>query len=154
MFGLSAGEVPIPAQVAKGSIYQAFGMGGQFAPVNDGAIMLGSPTILPHYSAMVASLQPDAANKMWEWLIDNGFFSPLNNVESLTFPSNSNCNPNGVYWNELKGSWNLALQTLGWGRYLVERAGSVSALWQAATENLFLQKGYSQLAPDEPNLMP
>jgi hypothetical protein len=150
LFGLSAAEVPMPARIPKESIYQAFGMGGQFAPVNDGATLLGSPTAVLHYSAMIASLRPQSALKMWGWLIANGYFSPLNNVESLTFPSGSNCVSTEVLWNQLKGSWNLSLQTLGWGRYLVERDGMIPVLWQATTENLFLDMGYLRLAPNEP----
>jgi hypothetical protein len=49
----------------------------------------------------------------------------------------------------LKGSWNLSLQTLGWGRYLAERDGQASVLWQVVQENPFLQRGYSLLAPNE-----
>jgi hypothetical protein len=149
LFGLSAGEVPVPSQVSKGSIYQAFGMGGQFGGVNDGAALLGSPVAMPHYSGMIASLQPDAAIKMWDWLIANEYFSPLNNVESLSFTPDSDCTARAE-WNHLKGSWNLALQTLGWGRYLVERNGGLPATWQATTSNLFLAQGYRLLTPNEP----
>ena len=49
---------------------------------------------------------------MWDWLIQYGHFSPLNNVESLMFPAGAACDADGVVWNRLKGSWNLALQTL------------------------------------------
>ena len=142
--------MPNPAELPKESIYQAFGMGGQFAPVNDGAALLGKPTVVPHYSAMIAMLNPQAAIKMWDWLIVNGFFSPLNNVESMTVPSISNCNSSSVLWNQLKGSWNLSLQTLGWGRYLAELDGKIPVLWQATSENLFLGMGYLRLDPNEP----
>lgn len=153
LFGLSAAEVPVPARVAKENIYQAFGIGGQFAPVNDGFPTMGSPVIVPHYSAMIASLQPEAAIRMWIWLIDNGYFTPLNNVESLTFPTTSNCSTD-VEWNQLKGSWNLTLQTLGWGRYLAEQDGKIPATWQATQTNQFLNKGYLLLAPGEPRKEP
>jgi len=149
LFGLSAAESPVPARVPKGSIYQAFGVGGQFAPAHDGSDLLGSPAIAPHYSAMIASLHPQDSIKMWEWLIKNGYFTPLNNVESLTFPVVSNCDVTRAEWNQLKGSWNLALQALGWGRYLAERDGYVPALWQATKTNLFLRRGYLLLAPNE-----
>jgi hypothetical protein len=92
---------------------------------------------------------------MWDWLIANGHFSPLNNVESLLFPSGLNCDPTAIEWNQLKGSWNLSLQTLGWGRYLAERSGQVSILWQAAKRNPLLLKGYLLLTPNMPsNAMP
>jgi hypothetical protein len=149
LFGLSAAEVPVPAQVSKDSIYQAFGMGGQFASVNDGSSQLGTPVIVPHYSAMIASLQPQTTVKMWDWLIAEGHFSPLNNVESMTFPIGSNCTPAQLEWNHLKGSWNLLLQTLGWGRYLSEQKAQEYTLWQAVNRNIFLLKGYLVLAPHE-----
>jgi len=108
---------------------------------------LGASVVTPHYSAMIASLRPEAAIQMWDWLITNGYFSPLTNVESLAFQGNQNCDPQFAHWNQLKGSWNLALQTLGWGRYLAEHAGKVPALWQAGMTNPLLQKGYALLAP-------
>ena len=48
-------------------------------------------------------------------------------------------------WNDLKGSWNLALQTLGWGRYLAEQRGQTPILWQTTITNTFLQAGYYRL---------
>jgi hypothetical protein len=154
LFGLSAAEAPVPARLPKENIYQAFGVGGQFAPVNDGTASLGSPAIAPHYSGMIASLRPQNAIKMWDWLIANGYFSPLNNVDSLTFPSDSNCGPTGAEWNQLKGSWNLVLQTLGWGRYLAERNGYVPAVWQASKADPFLAQGYLLLVPNESSSPP
>jgi hypothetical protein len=70
LFGLSAGEVPDPAMVAKAQIYQAFGVGGRFSPANDGSALLGAPVVAPHYSAMIASLYPQEAIAMWSWLIN------------------------------------------------------------------------------------
>lgn len=145
LFGLSAGEVPAPALAPKAQIYQAFGVGGRFSPANDGSALLGAPVAVPHYSAMIASLYPQQAITMWSWLISQGHFSPLNNVESLMFPTGSACSVEGMQWNDLKGSWNLALQTLGWGRYLAEQRGQTPILWQAATANAFLQAGYRLL---------
>jgi hypothetical protein len=147
LFGLSAGEVPSPSAVPQNGIYQAFGVGGAFASVNDGTA-LDSPVVTPHYSAMVASLRPEETIEMWDWLIANGHFSPLNNVESLMFPTGTNCDSTTVTWNQLKGSWNLSLQTLGWGRYLAERDGRTPVLWQAVTTNSLLERGYQILAPD------
>lgn len=149
LFGLSAGEVPSPSTVTPQNIYQAFGVGGRFTAANDGSALLGAPVIVPHYAALAASLRPLQAITMWDWLIRNGYFTPLTNVESLLFPANSSCDPASVSWNDLKGSWNLALQTLGWGRYLAERRGLVPILWQATTANSYLRTGYLLLAPAE-----
>ncbi len=60
---------------------------------------------------------------MWKWLIANGLFTPLNNAESLMFPLGAPCDRSDVVWNQGKLSWNLALQTLAWGRFLAERQG-------------------------------
>ena len=146
-FGLSAAEVPSPSRVSKGNIYQAFGLKGRFTSANDGSALLGVPAIVPHYAALIASLRPQEAITMWDWFIKNGYFTPLNNVESLTFSSPS-CDNSTVMWNQLKGSWNLALQTLGWGRYLAERNGQVPIVWQATTVNSLLRRGHLLLVPD------
>ena len=151
LFGLSAAEVPDPTIVPPGSIYQAFGVGGRDPRANDGSALLGAPVVVPHDAALIASLRPDEAIRMWDWLIQHGHFSPLNNVESLMFPAGAACDSGGVVWNQLKGSWNLSLQTLGWGRYLAERRGQVPVLWQATMANAFLREGYLLLAPGEPN---
>lgn len=149
MFGLSAAEVPVPAAVTPDRIYQAFGTGGRFAAASDGTALSGAPVVVPHYAAMVASLHPQEAVRLWRWLMDHGYFTPLTNVESITFAANANCNDvTSVGWNQLKGSWNLALQTLGWGRYLAERGGLVPIVWRATTANALLQRGYRLLVPD------
>jgi hypothetical protein len=150
LFGLSAGEVPSPASVPQSDIYQAYGVGGVFSQANDGTT-LGASVVMPHYSAMVASLHPAESTRMWDWLIANGHFSPLNNVESLAFPQETNCGSSAVTWNQLKGSWNLSLQTLGWGRYLAERESFVPILWQTLKRNSFLDEGYRLLATDGPS---
>lgn len=148
LFGLSAGEVPNPSAVPPGqSVYQAFGPGGRFAGSNDGAWLLGAPVVVPHYAAMIASLRPAEALTMWTWLINEGPFSPLNNVESVMFPADAPCDPETIQWNQLKGSWNLALQTLGWGNYLVQREGLAPATWLATMQNDFLAEGYGALVP-------
>jgi hypothetical protein len=154
LFGLSAAEVPDPSSVPQGSIYQAFGVGGRFASSNDGSALLGAPVVVPHYAAMIASLRPQEAIEMWDWLIDDGHFSPLNNAESLLFPSSSGCDSAAMVWNQLKGSWNLSLQTLGWGRYVAERDGQVPILWQTTTANPLLSKGYLLLVPNGPSPTP
>jgi hypothetical protein len=147
LFGLSAAEVPGPSLVPPEAIYQAFGVGGRFWPANDGFALYGAGVVVPHYGALIASLRPEEALAMWDWLIDAGYFSPLNNVESLMFGTGSDCDTDELVWNHLKGSWNLSLQTLGWGRYLAERAGQVPVLWNAATASPFLRRGYEILAP-------
>jgi len=114
LFGLSAAEVPDPSQVPPEHIYQAFGIGGRFAAPNDGSALLGAPVLSPHYSALIASLRPQEAVEMWDWLLEHGHLSPLNGVESLMFPAGAPCGSDQAIWNQLKGSWNLSLQALGW----------------------------------------
>jgi hypothetical protein len=147
LFGLSAAEVPDPSLLPQANIYQAFGVGGRFAPANDGSTLLGAPVVVPHYAAMISSLRPEEAIEMWDWLIKYGHFSPLSNIESLMFPVNSDCEPGTLVWNQLKGSWNLSLQTLGWGCYLAELSGQVPILWQATTASPILRRGYKVLVP-------
>ncbi|HSQ26056.1 MAG TPA: hypothetical protein VLM80_02920, partial [Anaerolineales bacterium] len=149
LFGLSAGEVPIPSAVEKEEIYQAFGVGGQSPLALDGSLLLDGPVVVPHYSAMIASLHPGEAINLWAWLTNQGSFSPLNNAESILFASGASCTADNLDWNELKGSWNIALQTLGWGRYLAEQRGQKPILWQAASSNAFLRDGYDLLTPNE-----
>ena len=148
LFGLSAAEAP------HANAYEAFGVGGRFAPANDGTASSGAPVVIPHYAALIASLRPGAAIEMWDWLIDDAYFAPLNNIESLMFPAGSGCDPAAMVWSQLKGSWNLSLQTLGWGRYLAERDGQVPILWQATMANPLLSQGYALLAPSGSALMP
>lgn len=148
LFGLSSAEVP-SAPIGTAGTYQAFGVGGQFTAANDGTQALGMPVVTPHYAAMIASLRPQEALGMWTWLIQSGTFSPLSNIESLGFPAGATCDSSAMVWNTLKGSWNLSLQTLGWGRYLVEQTGQRSALWSAAAASPLVQRGYRLLAPNE-----
>jgi hypothetical protein len=154
LFGLSAAEVADPSLAPQASIYQAFGVGGRFASPNDGTGLLGAPVVVPHYAAMIVSLRPDEAIEMWDWLINGGHFTPLTNVESLMFSADSVCDPTAMVWNQLKGSWNLSLQTLGWGRHLAERDGQVPVLWQATIANPLLRKGHLLLAPSGSTSMP
>jgi hypothetical protein len=154
LFGLSAGEVPDPSKIPQDSIYQAFRTGGRFESEYGESELTGGPVAVPHYSAMIASLRPEEVIKMWDWLIKNGVFTPLNNVESLVFPASSSCDSDSMVWNQLKGSWNLSLQTLGWGRYIAERGGEIPVLWQATIANPLLHKGYHILAPNGESLTP
>jgi uncharacterized repeat protein (TIGR01451 family) len=147
LFGLSAAEVPAPSLVTATQIYTPFGVGGQHVTIaNDSLWTIGVPVAVPHYAPLIASLHPTAAIRMWDWLIDDGPFSPLNNIESHMFPPDSSCDASALQWNQLKGSWNLALQTLGWGRYLAQRAGQEPILWQAMISNTLLKQGYDILA--------
>ena len=151
LFGLSAAEVPDPSIVDVKKIYQDFGIGGRFASPNDGSVLLGAPVVIPSYSAMIASLNSSTAAsaiKVWDWLIKKGLFSPLNNVESLMYKPLTNCSSTALRWNQLKGSRNLALQTLGWGIYLAKKQGQVPNVWLAASKNDFLRKAYLRLVPD------
>jgi hypothetical protein len=58
----------------------------------------------PPSAALIASLRPDEATRMWEWLIQYGHFSPLNNIESMTFLVGAGCDASATAWNHLKGS--------------------------------------------------
>lgn len=149
-FGLSAAEIPNPSTVPiSESVYRAFGVGGETptgapVPANDGQTdpYLLHPVIVPHYAALVASLRPDQARAFWEWLELTGLFTPLNNVESLMFTDEPACTD--MAWNDLKGSWNLSLQTLSWGRFL---AGSNNPLYQALGDHEMLRRGFRMMAP-------
>ncbi|KOR29760.1 hypothetical protein TI04_07830 [Achromatium sp. WMS2] len=144
LIGLSAAEVPDPPIVEPPQVYQAFGVGGRGVPANDGHLLLGTPVVVPHLSAMIASDAPIEAVRTWDWLINNGLITPLNNVESLMFPDDTKCSE--VVYNHLKGSWNLTLQTLGLGLHLAKRNHLVPILYKASQENEFLQNGYKILA--------
>jgi hypothetical protein len=135
LFGLSAAEVPAPWMVPCDKIYQTFGVCGEVL-TNDGRGLMGRPVVVPYYAGLISALRPAEATSMWEWLETEGRFTPLNNVESL-FTSELPCEQ--VTWNALKGSWNLGLQTLGWGRLLVE---DNHPLHKAMWANDFLKRGY------------
>ena len=94
-------------------------------------MQLEAPVVTPHYAAMIAALRPKEASVLWTWLINETPFSPLNNVESLMFMSGSNCKTEGIEWNHLKGSWNLALQTLGLGNYVLHHGIHDIAIFRA-----------------------
>jgi hypothetical protein len=86
---------------------------------------------------MLASISPTQSSTLWDWLESEELFTPLNDVESLMMRDEPTCTQ--ITWNALKGSWNLSLQTLGWGRLL---AGSDHPLYQAAWTNDRLRQGY------------
>jgi len=138
LFGLSAAEVPDLSAVPITQTYQPFGVGGMISP-NDGTELLGYPVIVPHYAAMISSLRPTQAIALWEWIDTAGLFTPLNNVESFGCKDESKSTCEQVVWNGLKGSWNLSLQALGWGRLLT---GDDNPLYQGMWSNHILGKGY------------
>jgi uncharacterized protein YkwD len=142
LFGLSAGEVPDPSSVPITQTYQAFGVGGVISP-NDDIALLGHGAIVPHYAGMVSAISPTQASALWDWLETKALFTPLNNVESLMMTDEPTCTQ--ITWNALKGSWNLSLQTLGWGRLLVDND---HPLYQAMWANDHLQQGYLAMVPN------
>jgi hypothetical protein len=144
LFGLSAGEVPDLSLVTKGNEYVPFGIGGNIPPV-DGTAILGHAVITPHYLGMASSLAPEEVAAAWQWLENEHFISPLNNVESLMFVDESTCTQ--IEWNSLRGSWNLGLQTLGWGSNLTGRSNPLyKAMWQNEILRHAFQKMCSQTA--------
>ncbi|MCA9927486.1 MAG: hypothetical protein KC419_03370, partial [Anaerolineales bacterium] len=99
--------------------------------------LLGVPVIVPHYAGMAAPLRLNDATALFAWLIDQGIFTPLNNVESLYLRQQDGCQ--AITWNSLKGSWNLSLQTLGWGNALL---GKNNQLTSGIQNNPILSHGY------------
>jgi hypothetical protein len=89
---------------------------------------------------MIAALRPNQATTVWDWLLGRQLVTPLNNVESLALSGAPACQQ--LIWNSLKGSWNLGLQTLGWGRLLV---GPSNPLYDAMRNNALLSRGYATL---------
>jgi len=136
LFGLSAAEVPDLSAVPITQIYDAFGVGGVISP-NDGTGSLGHAVITPHYAGLIASLHPSEAIAFWEWIERELLFTPINNVESFMLIDEPTCEQ--IVWNASKGSWNLSLQTLGWGRLLT---GDDNLLYQAMWANDRLRQGY------------
>lgn len=139
LFGLSAAEVPDPSIVPTDTIYIPFGVGG-IAPPNDGTSTMGHAVITPHYIGMAAPLVPDKSLTAWAWLEDAHLFSPLSNVESFMFIDEPTCTQ--FEWNSLRGSWNLGLQTLGWGSYLTGRS---NPLYRAMWQNEMLRQAYQTM---------
>ncbi len=139
LFGLSAAEVPDLSSVPPSQIYQGFGVGGEVPP-NDGTDLLGHAAVIPHYAGLAASLHTNEAAAFWEWLEGHRLFTPLNAVERLMFVDEPACED--VVWNGLIGSWNLSLQTLGWGRLLsAENHPLYAAMWS----HDLLSQGYREM---------
>jgi len=141
LFGLSAAEVPDLSAVPITQTYLAFGVGGEISPT-DGTDLLGHAVIVPHYVGVIASLRPTEAITLWNWIETEELFTPLNDVESFMFIDDPTCEQ--IVWNALKGSWNLSLQTLGWGRLL---AGGDNPLYQGFWANDMLRRGYMVMCP-------
>lgn len=139
LFGISAGEVPEPWTVQEDKVYGAWGVGG-YSPANDGSALVGYPILAPHYAALISPEHPSEFEGVFTFLIGNGIFTPLNNVESFGLDENEQ-----VRWNSLKGSWNLSLQTLGLGRLL---SGGRYRPYTALTLNVLLSAGYKALHTD------
>ena len=139
LLGLSASEVPEPWLIAdERLVCGAWGVGGHNATTNDGSQLVGYPIVAPHYAAMVSAEHAAAASGLFERLALERLFTPLNNVESLGLPSGAT----EPRWNELKGSWNLGLRTLGAARGL---SGQTYAPYRALTSNAVLSRGFNAL---------
>jgi hypothetical protein len=139
VFGSSSGEVPIPSQVPADDTYAAYGVCGRFG-CYDGSDVFVSPVAMPHYSGLAWSLQPHAAQRMCDWMVEEGISTPLNSVESLVVQQ---WGP-GLerHFNSLKESWNLGLWTLGAGRWLT---GENNPLHAASRTNEFLARGMDHI---------
>ncbi len=138
-FGLSAGECPAGWDPDTNRIYQAYGIGGQHSPPNDGS----NSVVVLHYSGMISSLQPVPAKRMWESMRSFGLISPLNNVESISVWPSTGATTN----NSLKGSWNLALQTEGW---MLSMPGASAVLYDAFRSITNLAAAYDAIFPPPP----
>ncbi|CAN5586237.1 hypothetical protein BH09PLA1_BH09PLA1_26970 [soil metagenome] len=147
LFGASAGEPPILTQDTNG--YEAFGVGGSIAN-NDGSAFFIAPVQTPHYAGMVWSLQPDASERMFDYLTQSGMLTPLNNVESSVVQTWSGQIENA--WNSLRGSWNLGLQSLGAGKGLLQSVG-VNPLSKAAETNAFIAAARKKISAATQNLV-
>lgn len=141
LFGLSAAEAP------TGDRYLAFGVGGRSSSTLDGFGYYGTPVVAPHYAAMAASILPEDAAQMWSWLYGHGLMSPLTHVDSLMFRDDVGCDERSGVWTQLKGSWDLTLETLGWGRAAARERGETPILWMSTDHNRLLRRGYAVLVP-------
>jgi len=106
LFGLSASETPEANDPSPKNNYMAYGIAGS-NPLNDG----GGSVMVPHYSGMVAPMDPQAALDMWKSMKTNGLASPLNVLESIRVEPGEST-PRAVNW--LKGGWNMMLFLEGW----------------------------------------
>jgi hypothetical protein len=140
IYGASAAEQTETWNVPHDAVYQAYGLGGRFSLRNDGTQFFKEPVTAPHYAAMAAELQPDAASIMFDFLMQRGVLTPLNAVESIYLGQNGTVEP---HWNSLKGGWNLGLTVLGLAKQLLGPENY--APYQAAQNNAFVQQGLNRL---------
>lgn len=143
-FGLSAAEVPDRSVLPVAEIYQAFGVGGVLPANDDAGGQQPGKVVTPHYAGLAAAAQPQAAESLWQMLIAEGIFTPLNNVESYLVPASPACTISS--WNALRGSWNLSLQVLGWGRYL---AGAEYPLYEAVVSEPSLSAALQNMVANQ-----
>lgn len=101
---------------------------------------------------MVSKEHPEAAERLFEFLASQNMFSPLNNVEAIGIAGTDvesigiAAGAGEIKWRSLKGSWNLALQTLGAGRSL---PAPDDAPRLALAANAFLNNSYRALISNE-----
>ena len=124
----------------SGAEYQAYGLGGRFSPRNDGSQFFGAVVAAPHYAGMIAELQPQASGAMFDFLIDRGWLTPLNSVESIYLEQNDGL---AAHYNSLKGAWNLSLTALGLGKQLLGVDNFVP--YQAAVSHAGVQSALTSL---------
>jgi hypothetical protein len=138
LFGLTPAEPPDLSIALDETLarYIPFGSCGRYT-CYDGVEQLGHPVVVPHYAGIVAALRPAQAIAEWKWLESKGLETPLNSAESLMFTDSPSCKQ--IVWNARRGAWELALSTLGWGRYLT---GKSNPLYRAVRNNAFLMGGY------------
>ena len=136
LFGLSASEVPMPLEVPAENVYHAWGIGGRFTK-EDGTGITGYPVVAPHYAALIAKEHESASSDLFDMLANSGYFSPLNNVESIGITSSGK-----IKYNSMKGSWNLCLQALGAARAL---SGTNYLPYEMLLRNEYLSKGYEYI---------
>jgi hypothetical protein len=142
LFGHSASEVPEPWAVG-GPDYGAWGTGG-YQPARVTTAEVGTPIFAPHYWAMIMADYPVEAEVVWKMLIDQGIFTPLNNVESFTA---SNDQGTDLKFNALRGSWNLCLQTLGAARAVYASHNSDYPVYALLEADPLLGRGLELMLP-------
>lgn len=145
--GLSACDVPNPWDVAEKDVYQAFGVGGHNQTPIDGQNLVGYTVIAPHYAAMISLEHGNDFENVFGFLVQQGAFSPLNNVESFGIDTQG-----AFKFNGMKGSWNLSLQAMGVARALSERGNYLP--YRMLEINDLLKMGYDKVMPVKAVLTP
>lgn len=135
LFGLSASEITDIWEVSSDHEYSAWNPGtGHSGVANDGSDIAGFPVVSPHYCSLYSTEQPQAFEKMFDFVLERNLFSVLGNVESLGMDASGD-----VRYNSLKGSWNLTLQAVGAARVLQQ--GNYLP-YRALQQNEFLWNGF------------